>query len=167
VHLWIIKPLRKSAILNSLVLTDYDKNHPVDFVRGACLLVKKEVVEKIGYLDEDYFIYTEETDWCYRMKKAGFTIYYFADAQVIHYSGKSSNNNASELFVQRVNSLNAFYKKHYGERMALLFRVLTLFDITIHIIERGAVNIVRRLYKQPPKSLTHYLQLRKWLVKNI
>ena len=165
-HLWIFKTLKKSALLSSLVLTGYDKNHPVDCVRGACLLIKREVVDKIGYLDEDYFIYAEETDWCFRMKKAGLNVYYFADSQVVHYSGKSSNTNASELFVQRVKSLNIYYKKHFGEKRALVFRILTLLDITIFIIERVIVNCIRRLRKKPIKSIEHFLSLQKWLIKN-
>jgi GT2 family glycosyltransferase len=69
---------------------DYDKIKEVDQPLGSALMIKKEIIDKIGLLDERYFIYYEEVDFCYRAKKAGYKIFFIPYAEMIHYGGKSS-----------------------------------------------------------------------------
>jgi len=68
-------------------MIDWDHNSikNVDWVLGACLLVRKEVIKKVGLLDENYPLYVEDADWCYRIRKAGWKIYYYPDAEVVHH----------------------------------------------------------------------------------
>lgn len=70
---------------------DENKIQEVDQVMGAFFLIKKEVIEKIGYLDDKYWIWFEEVDFCQRAKRAGFKTYYFPEAQIIHYKAQSFN----------------------------------------------------------------------------
>jgi GT2 family glycosyltransferase len=68
--------------------TDYPDPVEVDSVIGACMLVRREAMEQVGLLDEKFFLFLEETDWCYRMKKAGWKIYHIPQAEVLHFQGK-------------------------------------------------------------------------------
>jgi GT2 family glycosyltransferase len=164
-HLWILPGLKQSFILSSLEMKNYDMIHEVDCVRGACLLVKAEVISQIGYLDEDYFMYTEEIDWCYRMKKAGLKIYYFPDSKIIHYRGQSTGENSPDMFIQRAKSLNLFYKKNFGVMKAFLFRFIQIVDTFIKIAERIIVNTIRRFRRQRVRPIKHYWELQKWLIR--
>ncbi|MBN1779473.1 MAG: glycosyltransferase family 2 protein [Candidatus Buchananbacteria bacterium] len=68
---------------------DYRESQAVDQVMGAFFLIKRELIEQIGVLDERFFIWFEEVDFCYRAKKAGWQIWYYPDAEIIHYGGSS------------------------------------------------------------------------------
>jgi N-acetylglucosaminyl-diphospho-decaprenol L-rhamnosyltransferase len=94
----------------------------VDWVSGACLLVRRQVIEQVGLLDENIFMYFEDTDWCLRMRRAGWKVYFNPGVEVIHVGGQSLAKNPS---AQRsyYRSLEYFYAKHYGLLSRLLLRV--------------------------------------------
>jgi len=71
----------------------------VDVLTGACLLLKKEVLDQVGFLDEDYFIYSEEVDLCYRIQRAGWRLYWFPQANVVHFGGQSTRQVPTEMFL--------------------------------------------------------------------
>jgi GT2 family glycosyltransferase len=85
----------------------------VDFLQGACLMVRREVIERIGGLDEEFFMYFEETDWCYRMHEAGGKVYYCPLAQVVHLGGGDIGHYDERRLVHFHDSLLLFYRKHY------------------------------------------------------
>jgi GT2 family glycosyltransferase len=92
--------------------------HQVDSISGAFFMVRREVVDKIGLLDEDYFMYAEDIDWAYRIKKAGWEIWYNPVVAVLHKKKQSGRANrlrkrrvTTEIYFHTYNWL--FYKKHY------------------------------------------------------
>ncbi len=95
--------------------------YAVDWVGGACLLIRRSVIEQIGLLDEHYFMYTEEADWCYRVKRAGWEICYYPQAEVIHLGGQSSKKASARMKAELYRSKLIFFRKHYG-----LLRTLAL-----------------------------------------
>jgi len=90
-----------------------DKPLAVDWVSGACLMVRREVIEQVGGLDENIFMYFEDNDWCLRIRKAGWKVFYVPQAEITHIGGQSLNQNpkARQAYYQ---SLAYFYDKHYG-----------------------------------------------------
>lgn len=95
----------------------------VDWVSGACLMVRREAVDRVGQLDEQYFMYSEETDWCYRMKRDGWDIAFVPSARVIHASGSSSRKVPERRRAQIYHSKYLFMSKHYGPLAASTFRL--------------------------------------------
>lgn len=91
----------------------YQKEHFQDWVTGAFFLIRKEVVEKIGLLDEKYFMYVEEVDYCFRAKKNGFLVAYTPIAKIIHF-GRKSLRRPGEAIIREYKGLKIFYKKHYS-----------------------------------------------------
>lgn len=91
-----------------------DLAYRVDWVGGACLLARRKAIEMVGLLDEDFFMYSEEADWCFRMAKRGWAVYYFSGAEVIHFGGGSSRRAGDEMLVQLYRSKLLFFRKHYG-----------------------------------------------------
>jgi GT2 family glycosyltransferase len=103
----------------------------VDFVIGAALIVKKEVIDKVGILDENLYFYNDDLDWCVRIRKAGWKIYFLPQAEVIHYGGYSSRRTfKAKLFVEGFKGGLYFCRKHYGEAAFHIYR-LTLILILV------------------------------------
>ena len=79
---------------------NYTSPIEVDSVIGACMMVRKEAMDEVGVFDEDYFIFLEETDWCFRMHEKGWKVYHVPDARVIHSSGYSKKKRPWEYVIQ-------------------------------------------------------------------
>ncbi len=95
----------------------------VDWVSGACLATRREVLERVGLLDERFFLYFEDNDWCLRVRRAGWRVVYDPRWQVTHLGGASQRNRRAVSRVYR-QSLLAFYAKHYGPLATAVLRLL-------------------------------------------
>ena len=94
---------------------DFDSSAEVDALAGACMLVRKEAVDSVGLLDERFFMYFEDVDWCYRIKKAGWKIWYIGEVEVIHGWAQSALIQGivkSESMLHRSRYL--YFRKHHG-----------------------------------------------------
>ena len=99
-----------------------DEIKSVDWLGSACLMVRRSALDEIGLLDVNYFIYGDETDLQYRLKKAGWEIYYLPGATTIHYGGRSMNRWSRRKMVVRGKMI--FYQKNYGFVRTLMLRIL-------------------------------------------
>lgn len=99
---------------------DDDQLHDVDWVSGACLIVRREVYDKIGGLDERFFMYSEDVDWCLRIWQAGWRVVYAPVACVVHLIGQTSSRHPFLPIVERHKSMYRFYKKHYSRELIFL-----------------------------------------------
>lgn len=113
-----------------------DKPHEIDSPSGAFYFLRREVIEKVGFLDEDYFMYGEDLDWSYRIKQAGFKIFYYPGAKITHFkkqSGRASEENkirreTKEYFYE---TMKIFYRKHYLKKYPSLLNFLMMVGIEI------------------------------------
>lgn len=107
-------------------LAKWETNQPqeVDVLGGACLLLRKEVLEQVGLLDEDYFIYAEEVDLCYRIQRAGWRIYWVPQAEVVHFGGQSTRQVPTEMFLHLYRSNIKYFRKHYGWSAAQIYKLI-------------------------------------------
>jgi GT2 family glycosyltransferase len=108
----------------------HDRACQIDWVTGACLLLRREAIRQVGVLDPDYFMYAEEMDWCYRAKKIGWLTYFTPEAEVIHLGGGSASARIGTSIVQLYHSLYLFYRKHRSTLALLALRVL-VFVLTL------------------------------------
>ena len=106
----------------------------VDCVAGAFLLTRRKAVEKVGFLDEDYFIYSEDIDWCYRLKRKAGKIFYFPNAEVIHYGGESMKQQAENTFLELYKSKLIFSRKHYGKLKILVIKLILIIDVWLKLL---------------------------------
>jgi len=109
----------------------------VDFVGGACIVVRKEVCDSVGLLDENFALFWEETDWCLRMKKSGWNIYYFPEAKIIHYWGKGMQK-LGKRKTEKIyhNSMMYYYKKNYSYLAYLIIKLCILVSVPVVSIVR-------------------------------
>lgn len=102
---------------------NYSEPIEVESVIGACMIVRRIVVEQVGGLDEDYFLFLEETDWCYRMRKAGWKIYHVPQAEVYHFQGKSVEIKKRNAKVEYYRSRYLFFKRNKGRLQWLILLI--------------------------------------------
>ena len=107
---------------------------PVDWVVGACLAVRRAAIDQVGLLDEGFFMYSEEMDWCYRLKKAGWQVVYLPTAQVIHSGGQSSRQVVAAQHIHFQRSKIRFFHNHRGAMPALLLRGFLLTTYVYQLI---------------------------------
>jgi GT2 family glycosyltransferase len=95
----------------------------VDWISGACLLVRRTAFEQVGLLDEGFFMYFEDNDWCLRLRRAGWKCYYHPAQSIVHLGGQSLARNPQAQRSYEA-SLRYFYRKHYGRVAELALRML-------------------------------------------
>jgi len=103
-----------------------DDLRPVDALMGACLIVRRDLVERIGLFDEQFFMYSEEVDLCYRIQQAGLATYYLPDVAATHIWGGSSRLVPTQTFLRLFHSRVQFFRKHYGAAKANLYKTVLL-----------------------------------------
>ena len=106
-----------SQLLNAFYAGGFahDEVREVEVVMGACMLVRREAVEQVGPLDESFFLFSEETDWCYRFEQAGWKVLFFPGAECVHVGGAS---HGGRMFRENVRGHLRFLAKHRGVRYA-------------------------------------------------
>lgn len=112
----------------------YEKEQTLGQLSGACLMVKKEVVERVGGIDEKLFLYFDEADWCRRAEKAGYRMLYVPSASIVHYEGKSAGLNKKRSVELWHNSQLYLMRKHYGRGIALLLYGVNLIGFMLRIL---------------------------------
>jgi GT2 family glycosyltransferase len=100
---------------------DKDKDHEVDVLAGAYMMIRKEVLDVVGGFDETFFMYGEDVDLSYRIQKAGYRNYYFAGTSIIHFKGESTKRGSLNYVRMFYNAMSIFVRKHYGGTRAGVF----------------------------------------------
>ena len=96
--------------------------HQVEAIKGACLLLRRAALDQVGLLDEDYFMYTEEVDLCYRLAQADWKLWWVPEAKVVHHEAPSTKQKAERMYVQLYRSKVQFFRKIGGTRSANRFK---------------------------------------------
>lgn len=113
---------------------EYREPRAVDSVIGACMLVRAEAVREAGPLDEDYFFFMEETDWCFRMHRLGWKIYHLPQITVYHLQGKSKEKDPSKAWIEYYRSLYIFFQKHRSPLSYCLLRAVRTGKLLVNVL---------------------------------
>lgn len=105
----------------------------VESVIGACMMVRKDAVDEVGSMDEDYFVFMEETDWCYRMRERGWRVYLVPKAQAVHLQGGTADRVKVQAKVEYYRSRYCFFKKHRGILQAWVLKGMLLVKLTMSL----------------------------------
>ncbi len=140
--LFINRMFPNNYINRKICYGNWDRNdtRKVEVGTGACLLVRREILDKVGLLDEDYVMYNEEVDWCQRIGKAGFKVYFYADTSIIHYVGGSTRKSRHLRKICQ-NSFLLLYRKYYGPCTYIFLKVLSYFSDLMVFIARDVFRI--------------------------
>jgi GT2 family glycosyltransferase len=160
-NLWI------SALFpNHPTLGDYrrwkaDTPRIVDFIIGACMLLRREAYEKVGGFDERFFMYSEETDWQKRMKDAGWPVGFTPSAEVVHLAGGSGANERARINRHFFSSLDYYEYKHHGLVGLVLLRLAMTLGSLLRLPLWMGVLIVQPSQRDKAKSK---VKLNAWLI---
>jgi GT2 family glycosyltransferase len=117
-----------------------DKIHEVDVIAGAFMFLRKSVLDSVGLLDEDFFMYGEDIDISYRITQAGYRNYYYPLTTIIHYKGESTKKASVNYVIVFYNAMAIFAQKHFSKNMARTYN----FVIHLAIYIRATLSILRR-----------------------
>jgi GT2 family glycosyltransferase len=123
---------------------DKEKVHQVDVLSGAFMLIRKSVLNKIGLLDEAYFMYGVDIDLSYRITQAGYKNYYYPHTRIIHYKGESTRKSSVNYVLVFYKAMVIFAKKHFSHRHAALFSLLIHAAVWI----RACMAILSRFFSK-------------------
>ena len=147
----------------ALDLPDNQEND-VDWVTGASIMVPRRVIDHVGMMDEGYFMYSEELDWCRRIKDAGWRIVYLPKAQIIHHVGKSSEQAVTSRHVNFQQAKLRYYRKYHGRAASSGLRLFLLANYSWQLaVEagKGMLGHNRRLRLQ--RARTYWQVIRSGL----
>jgi len=103
----------------------------VDWIQGACMLARRAAIEQAGPMDEQYFMYNEEIDWCMQMWRAGWEVWYLPEARIVHYGGQSTRQIRHAMVQALYRSKVRFFRKHYGPAAA--FALQSVFVAVLRV----------------------------------
>ena len=132
---------------------DKDEIHEADILSGAFMLMRKEALDKVGLLDEAFFMYGEDIDLSYRILKEGYKNYYYPKTRIIHYKGESTKKSSVNYVFVFYRAMVIFAKKHFSQKNARLFSFL----INMAIYLRAGVALANRMVKRAIIPATDFI----------
>ena len=144
----------------NLTYLDPDQITEVEAISGSFMMVRREVVEQVGMLDERFFMYGEDLDWCYRIRQAGWKIYYVPTTQIVHYKGASSKKARLDTLLTFYRAMLQFARKHFRGRYLFLPQWFLMAGIAV----RGGVSFLGSILRQLRWPLVDLLVLNLSLV---
>jgi GT2 family glycosyltransferase len=125
----------KSRLFGKYGMTywDFDDIREVDVILGAFMMVRATAIDEVGLMDERYFMYSEEVDWCYRFRDKGWRIYFYPHVEAVHVGGGSTRRVRAEMLVRLYGSRIEFFRKHHGRLSARLLKLVVGFNCLLRI----------------------------------
>lgn len=124
-----------------LSFLDPNSNHYVEVISGAFMLIRRSVLEKVGLLDENFFMYGEDIDLSYRILKVGYKNFYFAETTIVHYKGESTKKSSLNYVKIFYKAMEIFAQKHFSSTTTTLFFLI----IRLAIYFRALIDILKRI----------------------
>lgn len=125
----------------------------VDILKGACLLIRRKALNELGLLDEGYFMYSEEYDFCTRLTQSGWHLYWIPNAEVIHFGGQSTQQVAEEMFLRLYEGKIMYFRKHQSNLSGVVYK----FILCLAALARLVLTPLT-IFEQPTKR-RHHLDL--------
>jgi GT2 family glycosyltransferase len=152
-YLFLRKLAPRSRALNAFYAGDFqhDRVLDADFLMAACLLVRRKATAEVGLFNERYFMFSEEVDWCYRFRQAGWRVVFFPEAEAVHVGGASWKKEFDPMFREQVRGHLRFLADHKGMKEAERARLLFLAGLRL------------RSWFFPKKRRATYRHAAEWL----
>ncbi|WP_409200091.1 glycosyltransferase family 2 protein [Methanobrevibacter sp. DSM 116169] len=121
-----------------------DGVYEVDCLSGAFMFIRRDAINDVGFFDDKFFMYGEDIDLCYRIKKANWKIVYYGKAETIHYKGSSSKKQKSKLIYEFYRAMYIFYKKHCKDSYSFFTNLIVYIGILILLMIKLFLNLFKR-----------------------
>ena len=134
---------KKSRLFGGLLMSDFDHQSTaaVEVLNGWFVVVRRSAMERVGLLDPQFFMYGEDVDWCYRFRKAGDGVVFFAEAGAIHYGGASSAHAPLRFYLELYRATWQYWRKHHGGLAQLGFLAAFAIRHSIRLLGSGIIYL--------------------------
>jgi len=134
--LGIDKIFPRSKVLSGTLMTyfDHDVTIAVDVIPGCFFMVRREALEQVGLLDERFFIYSEDKDWCKRFRMMKWDVVFFPKCEVIHYAGASASIEPRRFLIEKLKADQQYWQKHHRLMSLFVYRILLIFHYLIRVV---------------------------------
>lgn len=161
----LIKLFPGSRFFGGEALKIPTQTQPVEVLYGAFWMVRQEALAQVGLLDERFFFYSEDVDWCKRFWQSGWQVVYFPEAQAIHYEGGSSNLAPVHYYIELRRSRWHYWKKHHSKSSQFLFWLIILGNQVIRIIGQSLQLIFKPAQRKIIRAkIIRNLRCTQWLL---
>ncbi len=143
---------------------DHTDSRYVEGLSGACMVVRRSSIDDVGLMDENQFMYGDDIDWCKRFLNAGWQIFYYADASIIHYGGESAKQVNLFAAIQEEKARMYFHRKYHGKLYALLFSL----QVSFFSLGKYIWNVLFKSNNPDSKELMEiYKSMFVWSIKQL
>lgn len=156
-----------SPFFGQYLMTDWDhhSNREVEVLSGACFMVRRSAVDEVGLLDEAFFMYGEDIDWCTRLLAAGWRVYFYAQGAIVHLGDASANQVRQEMNLEKLRSRYYYFEKHRGALYAYAYRLLlvvsSLSKCTLYVFRILNASDSRTRQRHQAK-IDHHRKVLQW-----
>lgn len=160
-ELWLLFHLDKlfrGYVTYDMAKWDTGRPHEVDVLKGACILLRREVIGREQLFDEAYFMYSEEVDLCHRIQRAGWPLHWVPQAQVVHHEGQSTRQAAATMFLHLYRAKLLYFRKNGGQWTARFYKLVLMMAA----LARLSVTPLAWLERPPSRQRHLALANRYW-----
>lgn len=144
---------------------DYATTQEIEVLSGCFLMVRRVVIEMVGMLDERFFIYSEDVDWCKRIRAGGWKVVFLPSAEAIHYAGSSSTVERV-LFNREMMKANLqYWRKHHGRAATLLFWSIQILGTALRAVGWSVLILIRLDHRRCRDQAIGYWRMLQWLLR--
>jgi GT2 family glycosyltransferase len=144
----------------------YERTHEAETLSGCFMLVRREAVDQVGLLDERFFFYSEDVDWCNRFSAAGWKIVFYPESKAIHYGGGSTDAAPIKYLIQMEKANYQYWQKHHGTASQAAYRFLRIFNYSVSALGAVCVGAVSKKRSAAAKhKFSGCLARLAWLLK--
>ncbi len=129
----------------NMTFLDPERISEVEVLSGSCMMVRRQTIDAVGLLDEDYFMYGEDIDWCFRIRAAGWKIYYVPTTEIIHFRGESGRAEPLRVLYHKSKAMSTFVSKHMRDRYRFVPLWLLQGAIVVHAAVKLLLGLARKL----------------------
>jgi GT2 family glycosyltransferase len=158
----------RKLIKKYLPLKDPEMSGPVSKLYGGCLMVRREVLNRVGYFDERFFMYGEDVDLCRRIHEDGWKLYYLSEAEIIHLCGGASGKTISQFStLMKCESISKLMGKYYGKKGLILYKLAIFSGSQIRLLILRFLKLLLSVTSSQSRlnydeSLNKYKAMVKW-----
>jgi GT2 family glycosyltransferase len=159
-----------SGFFGGYLMSDFqfDQTRDIDVLNGWFWMARREAASQVGLLDEQFFMYGEDIDWCKRFHLAGWRVVFFAGAEALHYGGASSSNAPLRFFVEMQRANLQYWKKYHGRTSLFFYLFYGFLNYSIRLIAWGLLYIVHPARRSKAQSeIKQNITGLRWLLSQI
>ncbi len=124
-----------------------DEVYEIDCLTGAFMFIRQKALDEVGLFDETFFMYGEDIDLCYRIKKAGWKIVYYGKNSITHFKGASSKKQKNKLIYEFYHAMYIYYKKHHADESSFIVNIVVYFGMGVLCILKLFLNLFKKRVK--------------------